>query len=314
MSYKELKSPHSKFHPVQVADFQPDKSVCQKRPFTKNKYGNLNDQSTYAEYAWEFLRRNKFYQALIDAGTGEKVPHYPLPSWGYRQSDGSEQNSEWEYHCGLWREPYKHYSEAYSDDLGWYPIEYLRQNVCGALGRVTKLEDASSQLHITIDLGHKFGPNVSGLKKQLEIAEQIVTTYHQYLKGGAWLNGELDIYPLKKGLLRRYLHVADLYTQLESKKKNTDVAWAKYIAKNIQEGESNFSETDVSKCAKSAFEYIYQWHCLGLLTLTNKNGIEDPEHSEPESMKSDGGTPLQNAWGRLPSSKDISDNVDLTGD
>ena len=135
MSYKELKSPHSKFHPVQVADFQPDKSVCQKRSFTKNKYGNLNDQSTYAEYAWEFLRRNKFYQALIDTGTDNRAPHYPLPSWGYRQSDASEQNSEWEYHCGLWREPYKHYFEAYSDDLGWYPIEYLRQNMCGALGR-----------------------------------------------------------------------------------------------------------------------------------------------------------------------------------
>jgi hypothetical protein len=296
MSYRELKSQHGKFHPVQVADFQPDKSVCQKRPFTKNKYGGLNDQSTYEEYAWEFLRRNKFYQSLIDAGTGGKAPHYPLPSWGYRQSDASEQNSAWEYHCGLWSEPYKHYSEAYSDDLAWYPIEYLRQNMRGALGRATKLEDASTQLHITIDLGQKFGPNVSGLKKQLEIAEQIVTAYHQYLKGGAWLKGELDIYPLKKGLLRRYLYVADLYTQLESKKKDPDVAWAKYIAKNIQEGESTFSETDVSKCAKSAFEYIYQWHCLGLLTLTDKNITEAIDRTEPELSSSDGGVSLQSVW------------------
>jgi hypothetical protein len=152
MSYKNLVRPTGKFHPEQVANFASDKVVALARSFTKNKYGNLTDKSTYVEYAWEFLRRNKFYQALIDAHTDDKVPHYQLPSWGYRQSDGSEQNSEWEYHCGLWREPYKHYSEAYSDDLTWYPIEYLRQNMCGALGRTTKLEDANSQLHITIDL------------------------------------------------------------------------------------------------------------------------------------------------------------------
>ena len=296
MSYRELKSPHGKFHPVQVADFHPDKSVCQKRPFTKNKYGNLNDQSTYEEYAWEFLRRNKFYQALIDAGTGGKAPHYPLPSWGYRPSDGSEQNSEWEYHCGLWSEPYKHYFEAYSDGLTWYPIEYLRQNMCGALGRATNLEDASSQLHITIDLGHKFGPNVSGLKRQLEIAEQIVTTYHQYLKGGTWLNGELDIYPLKKGLLRRYLYVADLYTQLESEKKKTTESWTDYIANNLKKVQPKLSETDVNKYAKSAFEYIYQWHCLGLLTLADKSITEDTEQSEQAPTKSDGGLSLQSVW------------------
>jgi hypothetical protein len=296
MSYRELKSPHGKFHPVQVADLQPDKSVCQKRPFTKNKYGNLTDKSTYAEYAWEFLRRNKFYQALIDAGNGDKAPHYPLPSWGYKQSDGNEQNSEWEYHCGLWREPYEHYSEAYSDKLTWYPIEYLRQNICGALGRATKLEDASSQLHITIDLGQKFGPNVSGLKKQLEIAEQIVTAHHQYLKGGAWLKGELDIYPLKKGLLRRYLYVADLYTQLESEKKKIAESWTDYIANNFKKVQPKFSETDVNKYAKSAFEYIYQWHCLGLLTLADKSVTEDADHSEVESKKSDGGLSLQSVW------------------
>ncbi len=313
MSYKNLVRPTGKFHPEQVANFSSDKVVALARSFTKNKYGNLTDQSTYAEYAWEFLRRNKYYQALIDAHTDDKAPHYQLPSWGYRQSDGSEQNSEWEYHCGLWREPYKHYSEAYSDDLTWYPIEYLRQNMCGALGRSTKLEDASSQLHITIDLGEKFGPNVSGLKKQLEIAEQIVTTHHQYLKGGAWLNGELDIYPLKKGLLRRYLYVADLYTQLESEKKKTAESWTDYIANNLKKVQPKFSETDVNKYAKSAFEYIYQWHCLGLLTLADKSVTEDADHSEAESIKSDAGTTLQKVWGQLPSSKNHSDNVDQTG-
>lgn len=314
MSYKNLIRPTAKFHPEQVANFSSNKVVALARSFTKNKYGNLTDKSTYAEYAWEFLRRNKFYQALIDAHTNDKVPHHALPSWGYRQNNTNGQSSEWEFHCGLWREPYKHYSEAYSTDIAWYPIEYLRQTMCGKLGRTKTLEDTSTQLHITIDLGHKFGPEVSGLKKQLEIAEQIVTTYHQYLKGGAWLNGELEIHPTEKRILRRYLYVADLFTQLESEKKKPTESWTDYIANNLKKVQPKFSETDVNKCAKSAFEYIYQWHCLGLLTLVDKSVTEDIEHSEPESMKSDGGTPLQNAWGPLPSSRNIPENVDLTDD
>lgn len=296
MSYKSLIRPSGKFHPGQVANFSSAKVVALERSFTKNKYGNLTDKSTYAEYAWEFLRRNKFYQALIDAGTGNEVSPYSLASWGYRQSDSKENDSEWEYHCGLWRKPFKHYSEVYTTDITWYPIEYMRQSMCGALGRTTELEDTSTQLQITIDLGRKFGPEVSGLKKQLEIAEKIVTTYHQYLKDGAWLNGELEIHPTEKRILRRYLYVADLYTQLESEKKKPAESWTGYIANHLKKVQPKFSETDVNKYAKSAFEYIYQWHCLGLLTLTDKRVTEEIEHAEPESTTSDGGLSLQSVW------------------
>lgn len=296
MSYKNLVRPTGKFHPEQVANFSSSKVVALARSFTKNKYGNLTDKSTYAEYAWEFLRRNKFYQALIDAHTDDKVPHYPLPSWGYRQNDTNGQSSEWDYHCGLWREPYKHYSEAYTTDITWYPIEYMRQTMCGKLGRTTALEDTSTQLHITIDLGHKFGPNVSGLKKQLEIAEQAIIAIHSKLSGTQDYFAQLETHPIKKSILRRYLYVADLYTQLESEKKKPAESWTDYIANNLKKVQPKFSETDVNKCAKSAFEYIYQWHCLGLLTLVDKSVTEDIEHSEAESTKSDGGLSLQTVW------------------
>lgn len=304
MSYKELKSPHGKFHPVEVAHYEPQKGMSQQRSFSKTQYDKLTDKSTYAEYAWEFLRRNKFYQALIDAGTDDKVPYYPLPSWGYRQSDGNEQNSEWEYHCGLWSEPYKHYSEAYSDGLAWYPIEYLRQNMCGAVGRTTTLEDKSTQLHITIDLGHKFGPNVSGLKKQLEIAEKAIIALHNKVNNAGHL-GQLEASLTTKGVLRRYLYIADLFTGERSIKKEIDkrngigdvsikkigarVLSAKEVAakinakldahhattdsigKDADKASKYIASTDsIGKDADEAFKYIYQWKCLKLLTLTDK--------------------------------------------
>jgi hypothetical protein len=291
MSYKELKSPHGKFHPVEVAHYEPQKGMSQQRSFSKTQYDKLTDKSTYAEYAWEFLRRNKFYQTLIDACTGDKAPHYPLPSWGYRQSDGSEQNSEWEYHCGLWREPYKHYSEAYSDDLTWYPIEYLRQHMCGAVGQTTMLEDKSTQLHITIDLGHKFGPNVSGLKKQLEIAEKAIIAIHNKVNNAGRL-GQLEASLTTKGVLRRYLYIADLFTGERSIKKEIDkrsnsgdvpikkvgagmLSVNEIAAKiNAKQDDHKATTDSIGKDADEAFKYIYQWKCLKLLTLTDKPQIE----------------------------------------
>ncbi len=291
MSYKELKSPHGKFHPVEVAHYEPQKGMSQQRSFSKTQYDKLTDKSTYAEYAWEFLRRNKFYQALIDAGTDNKAPHYPLPSWGYRQSDGSEHNSEWEYHCGLWREPYKHYSKAYSGDLAWYPIEYLRQNMCGAVGQTTMLEDKSTQLHITIDLGYKFGPSVSGLKKQLEIAEKAIIAIHNKVNNAGRL-GQLEASLTTKGVLRRYLYIADLFTGERSIKKEIDkrsnsgdvpikkvgagmLSVNEIAAKiNAKQDDHKATTDSVGKDADEAFKYIYQWKCLKLLTLTDKPQFE----------------------------------------
>jgi hypothetical protein len=291
MSYKELKSPHGKFHPVEVAHYEPKKGMSQQRSFSKTQYDKLTDKSTYAEYAWEFLRRNKFYQALIDAGADDKAPHYPLPSWGYRQSDGKEQNSEWEYHCGLWREPYKHYFEAYSDDLTWYPIEYLRQNMCGAVGQTTTLEDKSTQLHITIDLGHKFGPNVSGLKKQLEIAEKAIIAIHNKVNNAGRF-AQLESSLTSKGVLRRYLYIADLFTgersikkEIDKRNDSGDVPIRKVGARelsvneiaakiNAKQDDHKATTDSVGKDADEAFKYIYQWKCLKLLTLTDKPQIE----------------------------------------
>jgi hypothetical protein len=286
MSYKELKSPHGKFHPAQVAEYKSKIGMSQPRSFSKTQYDGLTDKSTYAEYAWEFLRRNKFYQTLIDAASDNKVPHYPLPSWGYRQSSRFEEAPTWEYHCGLWSKPYKHYSETYTTDIAWYPIEHMLKNMRGELGRSEELQDRSTQLQITIDLGHKFGPGVSGIKKQLEIAEQAITVFHKKLKSTSCI-GQLEANRTSKAVLRRYLYIADLFTGERSIKKEIDkrndsgevpmkrvgtrVLSVKEIAAKINSKKIQYSATtdSIGKDADEAFAYIYQWKCLNLLTLAD---------------------------------------------
>ena len=54
------------------------------KPFTKPKrqlhHAELSVQSSYHEFAWECLRRNRFYQALVDQ-RGNAIPD---AEWGYR--------------------------------------------------------------------------------------------------------------------------------------------------------------------------------------------------------------------------------------
>lgn len=171
MSYENLHQPKGKFHPDQIAHYVPDKGMSKPKKFTKNQYGDLNDKSSYEEYAWEFLRRNKFYQEMIDCSRAVgKQGNNPIPleHWGYNQSN------DWDHHCGLWQQPYKHYSDDYSPELTWHTVEHLRDRMCSVIGKSVQLEDTNTQLQISIDLGHVFGPNVCGLKRQFQIASDMI--------------------------------------------------------------------------------------------------------------------------------------------
>jgi hypothetical protein len=288
MSYQDLVRPHAGFHPEQVEHYQPDLGMSSQRKLTAAKYDGLTDNSTYAMYAWAFLRRNKFYQALVDKRS-DKL--FPLPMWGYRQSDNTHNGSTWEYHCGLCTvEPHKlkPYCEDYAEGvpLLWFPLEYLRQSMCGEIGRKTELEDPTTQLQITLDLGHKFAPDVAGLQMQLAIARQCIEANYKVRAGNAPL-AQLEINDPKKSNLRRYLYIVDQMTGKRGVKKPTttrvgvvtplkpqgvQTLEVSEIAKRINSwlGSAAKATTDsVGKDANMAFGYVYQWQCLALLTLQN---------------------------------------------
>lgn len=61
------KKKHRGLHPPLVAEYLPKKKWLKiPSPNNENVYWGLTDQSSYTEYAWAFLRRNRFYQQLCD--------------------------------------------------------------------------------------------------------------------------------------------------------------------------------------------------------------------------------------------------------
>jgi hypothetical protein len=314
MSYENLNQPKGKFHPDQIAHYVPDIGMSKPKKFTRSKYDGLTDNSSYEQYAWEFLRRNKFYQEMIDSLSAvgkHKSNPLPLEHWGYRQS------KDWDFHCGLWQKPYKHYADDYSADLTWYPVEHMRDRMCSVIGKSVQLEDSNTQLQISIDLGHVFGPSVCGLKRQLQVASEMVA---KRLEEAAVSVRETNEAPKKdlskesesqehifrsvygkfeptletKEHLRTLLYVADLLTGKRQVKKpiekrdatdkvpvksesasilsHPDLAKRIYTATGVK-----ISSNTVSIYAQSAFEYVYQWRCLGLLALPTEVQTEKSE-------------------------------------
>jgi hypothetical protein len=286
MSFQKLERPYAGFHPEQVKQYQPKIGMLGQRELTVKKYNGLSDSSTYAMYAWAFLRRNLFYQALVDKGSDIL---YPLSMWGYQQNAHTLKHAQWEHHCGIWLDAAdkpKPYGEDYTKGTAprWHPLEYLRQFMCSGIGRSAALEDPTTQLQITFDLGHKFAPDLVGLQKQLVIAHDCLEKAFKECRSKE-LAAQLEMTPPKKSNLRKYLYIADQMTGERSSKKptsgragvstpltpqGTQTLKVAEIAKRINSrlGDAEKATTDsVGKDANDAFEYVYRWKCLGLLTL-----------------------------------------------
>lgn len=295
MSYARLKREDgASFHPRLIQNYQSKKTITEPKNIAKTKYGHLTEKSTYAEYAWEFLRRNKFYQSMIDSWNDEDEytgNSFPLANWGYQQT------AEWEPHCGLWgletkegkRIPFKHYASDYDDELAWFPIEYLKLTMCSYIGKSKPLEDMNTQMHVAFDLGHVFGPSANGLKKQLDLAyaeilKKLPTVEE---KTGVGRNesmfGRDKNIPIQKGILRRYLYVVDKLTPKLKVKKDQTVEFAqlpllKQIAGDIKDDLCTENSIDsIGKDANHAFDMVYKWHCLGLLSLNDNTKPESKE-------------------------------------
>jgi hypothetical protein len=135
----------------------------------KKTYGTLTDESTYSEYAWEFLRRNRFYQALID----KTKPAFDENDWGYRR----EPEAFPVY--GIYGLPPKRYDEAYAQGkpVEWYGIHDFVRDRLNIMSRPggrnnTPLEHVRSQIEIIFDFGPVFGPGTPAIEIQIALAQE----------------------------------------------------------------------------------------------------------------------------------------------
>jgi hypothetical protein len=139
-----------------VPERRPSKDVHPKETqvwrFEHNHTLKVNGDSNYLEFAWECLRRNRFYMALVD----NKMKRRPETEWGYRwHKDVPRKHGLMEL---------KPYTEGY--DEGERPRWFGLDSFAESFPKTASLESVTvpitlkpGQVAIVFDLGGLFGKN-----------------------------------------------------------------------------------------------------------------------------------------------------------
>lgn len=196
-----LKKKYGGLHPVSVATYLPEFPLFIPTPNDEEKYGTLSDESPYSEYAWAFLRRNRFYQRLVDKG----LPNLTKENWEY--ADGPKNATP----IGLVHE--KHYKERFTDGtrVEWWGIHTFEGPVKMAtrgpqMSQPFKLVWPKSQVALIFDVGPLLGDNTTAIDLQIDMAK---VHLRELAKAAGISFPEKSRSPDRK-LLRAQLRVADL--------------------------------------------------------------------------------------------------------
>lgn len=132
-------------HPPDSAKFAES-----KRPAEKWSKVDLDEYAPYSVFAWEFLRRNRFYQALVD----QRKNAPPLDQWGFKWHPNAEPT-----HGLLQAKPYW---EAYYEGKPpqWQGLDdFLKQlpKDFEPTHREFKANLQPGQIAIILDVGGTFG-------------------------------------------------------------------------------------------------------------------------------------------------------------
>jgi hypothetical protein len=274
-------------HPPMVSQFEPNKKLAVPKFGSAKEYAALNDDSLYSEYAWEFLRRNRFYQAMVD-GTR---PSFDLAQWGYRPTAAHE--------AGFGLQCVKHYSESHDDSPPqWTPIEAMvdrmKDTVAHFKHHKPRIEYPGAQVAVVFDLAPVFGPATVALQTQADFAvkylERLLTTGN-LLQTSRATGGEAAKESTNKPnrqLLRGYLRLADILSNPQTLlSEGTDhLPMAKRRGKpgmlTIEQAATLLPDYDVAddkrstitdrqrrdrayRYAENAWKLIYGWECLSIL-------------------------------------------------
>jgi hypothetical protein len=202
---KLLKRSSGGVHPELLDQETPDKAFKTNDRNCPDSYDHLTDESLFSNYAWAFLRRNRFYQSERD----NKSLGYGIELWGHKSHAGTPAN------CGLITA--KPYAELHDNGvkIEWEGIHsfyerHWRRNSQEPSCR-SQLDFPEIQFHIVFDLDDVLGPSANVIDVQLNMARAMLLKRAAKIKMG--LNPKMpaqqpDRY--MKARFRSMLRVADL--------------------------------------------------------------------------------------------------------
>jgi hypothetical protein len=289
----DIVKPHGSLHPLEVANVFPTHQIRPKSLGNEKRYGHLTNESSYHEYAWEFLRRNRFFQLMQDARDDEQkqslAENYPEELWApkleYWEKSGVGLAT---HHHYSW--PYKHTVPLKDGTLDeqtvtWALIEYFGEqfhrlhNAHSTLSPLPEID--LTRIPIMFDLTSIAG-NELALKRQLELVDQelrkLVEDYYQVEAR------ERRPKDPPKELLRNYLKIVDLFSgkgESSAMKAVTATYFETLDSKENKRKSPQQQRGTISSWAKEAFKYVYEGAYLTLLAHDRWNV---PTHPLPRKL------------------------------
>lgn len=265
-----FKRKHGDVHPEIIFEFIPNKEFKPKYNESDDIYDGLTNESKFMEYAWAFLRRNRFYQNSIDKSIQEFAD---ISFWGFKSSEGTPKS------CGLSEK--KGYWEQYEQDrkeCSWEGITSFFKDHSAIRRPLTPpnpcKELSEVQVPFVFDIDCLLGPNTSAIEIQIQIAKSILIERAKNINSKT----EHKAKPPKQETkieLRNMLRVADILspqicstTGAATWEIGTKKPSFKEIVPKLPEsalGRSLDKNKDVSELVEKAYTMIYEWGFLKLL-------------------------------------------------
>lgn len=227
-----LKRQRSDVHPTLLANWGPKHQIEPEIILDTDNYDGLNDNSTFSEYAWAFLRRNRFYQMLVDSPENA----YAVSLWGHKPNDEPDDETEApvgrgrisrditvhkKFHCGLVK--IKPYSEAYTEGVPveWRGIHTFYKELSSYPRTATRPQpqwpevSRIGEMAFVFDVDYLHGPETNAIDIQLKIARELMIEEANKIGCPPQVSNN----PPSRQELRAMLHVTDLLSLEEKRGK-----------------------------------------------------------------------------------------------
>ena len=316
--------PAGKVHPAEFDGYSIKENPFPNRFQSLSAYDGLTDESDMAEYAWAFLRRNRYYQRMCDAEPADRRDFQGV--WGYRDETAGGDRSWGLLRIKPFREKWSQGEPPLWESLA--PFLHHLQMSGGRLNMFPKeIENPERDFVVVFSIADDFGPGISSLDAQLAIAERYLRK--QWLKRSR--PGKLPIEDLPKpssespAKLRELLVISDLsqtercrtledlarilsdqgYWEAKKRSRHSNRARASAIdpvvagagGARIFSGDSAEDLADyaaanqvggwvkiLSRMCPVAYSLIYEWRMLGLLARRDWRRVLDDSISGATSI------------------------------